>query len=194
MSSHAHSFIDQLNRIESPEKSYNIWSNSFQQGPKVIQGRKSSLFNKWCWENWISSVQSLSHVQLFVTLWPAASQASLSITNSRSLLRLKALESVMSSSHLILCHLLLFLPSVVPRIRVFSNESTLHMRWPKYWNFSFSISPSNQYSGLTSFRMDSLNLLAVQGTLESSPTPQFKSINSLALSFLYGPTLTFIHD
>ena len=114
-----------------------------------------------------SSVQSLSHVRLFVTPWTAAHQASLSITNSKSLLKLKSIESVMPSNHLILCHPLLLLPSVFPRIRVFSNESVLHIRWPKYWSFSFSISPSNEYSGLISFRMDWLDFLAVQGTLKS---------------------------
>ena len=114
-----------------------------------------------------SSVQSLSRVQLFATSWIAARQASLSITNSRSLLKLMSIESVMPSSHLILCHPLLLLPPVPPRIRVFSNESILCMRWPKYWSFSFSISPSNEHSGLISFRMDWLDLLAVQGTLKS---------------------------
>ena len=138
----------------------------------------------------ISSVQSLSHVRLFVTPWTAAHQASLSITNSRSLLKLMSIESVMPSNHLILCCPLL-LPSIFPSIRVFSNESVLHIRWPKYWSFSFSISPSNEYSGLISFRMDWLDLLAVQG---SSPTPQFKSINSSVLSFLYSPILTSIYD
>ena len=113
---------------------------------------------------------------------------------SQSLLKLMSIESVMPSNHLILCHPLLLLPSVFPSIRVFSNESALCIRWPKYWSFSFNISPSNEYSGLISFRMDWLDLLAVQGTLESSPTPQFKSINSSALSLLYGPTLTSIHD
>ena len=141
-----------------------------------------------------SSVQSLSHVRLFATLWITARQASLSITNSRSLLKLMAIESVMPSSHLILCCPLLLLPPIPPSIRVFSNESTLHMRWPKYWSFSFSISSSNECSGLTSFRMNWLDLLAVQGTLKSSPTPQFKSINSSALSVLHNPTLTSIHD
>ena len=92
------------------------------------------------------------------------------------------------------CRPLLLLPSIFPRIRVFSNESALHIRWPKYWSFSFSISPANECSGLISFRMDWLDLLAIQGTLKSSPTPQFKSINSSALSFLYSPTLTSIHD
>ena len=108
--------------------------------------------------------------------------------------QLTSIESVMPSSHLILCRPLLLPPSILPSIRVFSSDSALHIRWPKYWSFSFSISPSNEYSGLISFRMDWLDLLAVQGTLESSPTPQFKSINSSALSFLYGPTLRSIHD
>ena len=101
-----------------------------------------------------SSVQSLSHVQLFMTPWTAARQASLSITNPRRLLKLISIESVIPSNHLILCHPLLLQPSIIPSIRVFSNESVLHIRWPKYWSFSFSISPSNEYSGLISFRMD----------------------------------------
>ena len=113
-----------------------------------------------------SSVQSLSCVQLFVTPWTAAHQASLSITNSPSLLKLMSIESMMPSNHLILCHLLLLLLSVFPSIRVFSSESVL-IRWPKHWNFSFSSSPSNEYSGLITFRMDWLDLLAVQGTLKS---------------------------
>ena len=121
-------------------------------------------------------------------------QTSLSITNSQSLLKFMSFDSVIPSNHLILYHPLLLLPSVFPRIRVFSNESVLHIRWPKYWIFSFSISPSNEYSGLVSFKMDWLDLLAVQGTQESSPTPQFKSISSSALSFLYSPTLIPIHD
>ena len=114
-----------------------------------------------------SSVQSLSRVWLFATPWITAHQASLSITNSRSLLKLMPIESVMPSSHLILCCPLLLLPPIPPSIRVFSNESTLCMRWPKYWSFSFSISPSNEHPGLISFRMDWLDLLAVQGTLKS---------------------------
>ena len=142
-----------------------------------------------------SSVQLLSRVQLFVTPRITAHQASLSITNSRSLLKLMSIESVMPSSHLILCRPLLLLPPIPPSIRVFSSESTLRMRWPKYWSFSFSIIPSKEIPGLISFRMDWLDLLAVQGTLqESSPTLQFKSINSLALSFLHSPNLTSIHD
>ena len=114
-----------------------------------------------------SSIQSLSHVQLFVTPWNAAHQASLSITNSRSLLKLMSMELVMPSNHLILCRSLLLLPLIFPSIRVFSNESVLFLRWPKYWSFSFSISPSNEYSGLIPFRMDWLDLLPVQGTLKS---------------------------
>ena len=114
-----------------------------------------------------SSVQSLSRVQLFATPWTAARQASLSITNSRSLLKLMSIEPKMPSNHPILCRPLLLLPSIFPSIRVFSNESVLRIRWPKYWSFSFSISPSNEYSGLISFRMDWLYLLAVQGTLKS---------------------------
>ena len=113
------------------------------------------------------SVQPLSPVWLFVTPWTAACQASLSITNSWSLLKLMSIELVIPFNHLILCCPLFLLPSVFPSIRVFSNESVLHIRWPKYWSFSFSISPSNEYSGLISFRMDWLDLLAVQGTLKS---------------------------
>ena len=111
-----------------------------------------------------------------VSPWTGAFQASLSITNSQSSLKLISIESVMQSNHLILCHPLLLLPSVFPSIRVFPNESALCIRWPKYWRFSFSISPSNEYSGLISFRVDWFDLLAVQGTLKSYPTPQFKCI------------------
>ena len=117
----------------------------------------------------------------------------LSITNSWSLLKLMYVELVMPSNHLILCHPFFLLPSIFPSIRVFSNESVLRIRWLKYWSISFNISPSNEYSGLISFRMDWLDLLAVQGTQESS-TLQFKSINSSALSLLYSPVLTSIHD
>ena len=121
----------------------------------------------WCSLNAFSSVQSLSHVQLFVTQWTAAHQASLSITNSRSLLRLMSIRSLMPSNHLILCCPLVLLPSIFPSIRVFSGESALRIRWPKYWSFSFNISPSNEHSGLIFFRMDWLDLLKVQGTLRS---------------------------
>ena len=120
----------------------------------------------FCYQ-YISSFQSLSRVQLFATLWTAAHQASLSGTNSQSLLKLISIESMMPSNHLILCHPLLLPPSIFPNIRVFSNESALRIRWPRYWTFSFSISPSNEYSGLISFRIDWFDLLAVQGTLKS---------------------------
>ena len=119
----------------------------------------------------------------------AARQASLSITNSRSTPKHMSIETVMPSNHLILCHPLLFLPLIPPSIKVLSNESALHIRWPKYWSFSLSISPSKEHPGPISFRMDWLDLL-----VGSSPTPQFKSINSSALSFLHSPTLTSIHD
>ena len=115
----------------------------------------------------VSSVQSLSRVRLFPTPWTAACQASLSITNSRSLPKLMSIESVMPFNHLIICSPLLLLPSIFPSIRVFSNESAFHIRWPKYWSFSYNISPSSEYPGLISFRMDWLDLLAVQGTLRS---------------------------
>ena len=113
-----------------------------------------------------SSVQSLSYFQLFATPWTAARQASLSITSSQSLLKLRSIESMMSSNHLILCCPLLLMSSIFPSIRVFSNGSALHIKWPKYWSFSFSISSCNKYSGLISFRIDWLDLLAVQGTLK----------------------------
>ena len=115
----------------------------------------------------VSSVQSLRCVRLFATPWTAAPQASLSIINSRSLPKLMSIESVMPSNHLILCRLLLLLPSIFPSIRVFSDESALHIRWPKYWSFSFNISPSNEHPGLISFRIGWLDLLAIQGTLKS---------------------------
>ena len=124
------------------------------------------MLNNFHYSLQFSSVQSLSRVRLFATPWIAARQASLSITNSRSSFRLTSIKSVMPSSHLILCHPLLLLPPIPPSIRVFSNESTLLIRWPKYWSFSFSISPSNEHPGLISFRMDWLDLLAVQGTLK----------------------------
>ena len=135
-----------------------------------------------------SSVQLLSRVQLFATAWITACQASLSITNSQSLLKLMSIELVMPSSHLILCPPLLLLPPIPPIIRVFSNESALHIRWPKYWSFSFSISLSNENPGLIG------SPCSPRDSQESSPTPQFKSINSLALSFFHSPTLTSIHD
>ena len=140
----------------------------------------------------IYSVQSVSHVQLFVTPWTAACQASLSTTNSWSLLKLMSIELVMPSNHLILCHPLLLLPSVFPSIRVFSNESVLCIRWPQYWSFSFSISPSNEYSGLISFRIDWFDLPAVQGTLKS--LLQYHSSKASVLQHSAFQLSTSIHD
>ena len=133
---------------------------------------------------YMCSVQSLSRVRLFVTQWTAARQASLSITSSQSLLKLMSIESVMPSSHLILCHPLLLLPSIFPRMKVFSNESILRIRWQKYQSFSFSISPSNEYSGLISFRMDWLDFPAAQGTLKSFL--QRKEVKEYSLSSHFG--------
>ena len=142
-----------------------------------------------------SSVQSLNHVWLFVTPWTAACQDSLSITNCQSLLKPKSIELVMPSNHLIVCRPLLLLPTIFPSIRVFSNESVVRIRWPKDWSFSYSISPSNKYSGLIFFRIDWFDLLADQGASQKfSPALEFKSINSLALSLLYGPSLPSVHD
>ena len=127
------------------------------------------IWDWWGDQNWhrFSSAQSLSHVRLFATPWTAAHQTSLFITHSQSLLKLMSIKSVMPSNHLILCRPLLLLPSISPCFRVFSNEPVLCIRWPKYWSFSFSISPSNKHSGLISFRMDWLDLLSIQGTLKS---------------------------
>ena len=142
---------------------------------------------------WFNSVQSLSRVRLFATPWIAAHQASLSIINSQSLPKPMSIESVMPSNHLILCHPLLLLPSIFPSTRVFSNELVLHIRWTKYWNFSFSFSPSNEHLGLISFRMDWLDLLAVQGTLRSLLQHHSSKASIPMLSFLYSPALTYIH-
>ena len=139
------------------------------------------------------SVQSLCPVRLFATPWTAALQGSLSITNSRRLLRLMSTESVMPSNHLILCRPLL-LPSIFSSIRGFSNESVLHIRWPKYWNFSFSISPSTEFQGYFPLGLTGLNLCCPMNSQESSPAPQFESINSLALCLLHGPALTSTYD
>ena len=140
-----------------------------------------------------SSVQSLSHVQLFATPWTAAHQASLSITNFQSLPKLMSIESVMPSNHLILCYPLLLLPSIFPSIRVFSNESVLHIRWPKCWSFIFSICPSNEYSGLISFRID---LLSVQGTLKGLLQPHSSKVSILQCSAFLMVQLSHpsIHD
>ena len=147
----------------------------------------SSTF--WLWKSQknknireAQSVQSLSCVQFYATQWTAACQASLFITNAWSLLKLMSIKSVMSSNHLILCHPLLLLRSIFPSIRIFSNESVLHLRWPKYWSFSFSVSPSNEYSGLISFRMDWLDLLAVQGTFKNFHIVQKHQFFSAQLS------------
>ena len=141
------------------------------------------------------SVQSLSHVLLFVSPWTTTCQASLSITNSWSSLKLMSIELVMPSNHLILCHPLLLLPSILPSNRVFSNESVFCIWWPKYWSFSFSISPSNEYSGPISFRKDWLDLLAVRGTLKSLLQHHSSKASILQHSgFFYSPTLTSIHD
>ena len=150
------------NRVQGSEQTKSDYELLYRTTDLVSAGRKD---RSTCCR--ISSVQSLTCVWLFATPWIAARQASLSITNSWSSPRLMCIESVMPSSHLILCHSLLLLPPIPPIIRVFSNELTLCMRWPKYWSFSFSISPSNEHPGLISFRMDWLDLLAVQGTLES---------------------------
>ena len=142
-----------------------------------------------------SSVQLLSRVRLFVTSWTVVHQASLSISNSWSLPKLMSIESVMPSNHLILCHSLLFLPSILPSIRVFSNELVLHIRQPKYWNFSFNLSPSNEHPRLISFRMDWLDLLAVQGTLKSLLQHHSSKASILwSSAFFFSPTFTSIHD
>ena len=158
---------------------------------------KTSFFSviswfTYCWS--FSSVQSLSHVQLFATPWTAAHQASLSITNSRNLLKFRSIESMMPSSHLILCHPLLLMPSVFPSIRVFSNESALHIRWPKYWSFSFNINPSSEHSGLISFRMDWLHLLTIQGTLKSLLQHHSWKTSIYRHSAFFIVQLTSIHD
>ena len=139
--------------------------------------------------------QLLRCVRLSETPLTPACQASLSFTVSQSLLRPMSIESMMPSHHLILCHFLLLLPLVFPSIKVFSNELVLHIRWPMYWSFSLCISPSSEHSALISLRIDWFDILQVQGTLqESSPAPQFESISSSALSLLYGPTVTPVHD
>ena len=143
------------------------------------------------WMLIFSSVQSLSCVQLFATLWTAACQASLSFTVSWNLLKLLSIESVMPSNHLILCHPLLLLPQIPPSITVFSNESTLRMRWPKYWSFSFSISPSNEYSGLISFRMEQLDLVAAQGTFKSLLQYHSSKASILRCSALFTVELSY---
>ena len=166
-----------------------IWR--WQAGSLPLLTRGKPFIHNTCIR--FSSVQSLSCVWLFATPWNTACQASLSITSSRSLFKLMSIESVMPSNHLILCHPFVLPPSIFPSIRVFSNESVLHIWWPKYWSFSFSISPSNEYSWLISFRIDCLDVLAVQGTLKSL-LQHHSSKASKFKSFLYSPTLTSIHD
>ena len=182
------SFLSSLILSFLPPSSYYI--------PDIILSFKDEKMNieDPAFQDLVVVFQSLNHVQLFVTPWTAAHQAPLSSSISQSLLKFMSIKSVMQSNHLILYHSLLLSPSVFPSIRFFSNESALHISWPKYWSSSFSNSHSNEYSGLISFRIDWLDLHAIQGTLESSPAPQFKSINSLAFSLLYGPILTSIHD
>ena len=159
-----------------------------------------TLWQQWLFD-FLCSVQSLSRVQLFVTPWTAAHQAYLSITNSWSLLKVMSIELVMSSNHLIFCRPILLLPSILSQHQGLFQWSVLRIRWPKYWSFSFSISHSNQYSYLSWISVPNQLEIRLVGSpcsprdsQESSPTPQFKSINSLALSFLYSPTLTSIHD
>ena len=171
---------------------HSVFSISFYSMPPAKSHTHNSF--KLCFSLQLFVVPLISHVWLFVTPWTAAYQASLSII-SQSLLKLMSIEPVMPSNHLILCDPFLLLPSIFPSSRVFSNESALCIRWPKYWSFSFSISLSNEYSGLISFRIDWFDLLASpRNSQESSPTPQFKSISSSGLSLLYGQTLTSIHD
>ena len=164
----------------------------------IWKGKRPMLANPVFKNNQVqfSSVQSLGHVWLFATLSTAAHRPSWSISNFQSLLKLTSIESVMPSNLLFLCHPLLLLPSIFPSIRVFSNESVLRIRWPKYWSFSFSISSSNEHPGLISFRMDWLDLLAVQGTLKSLLQHHSSKASILGLSvfFIYSPTLTSIHD
>ena len=153
-----------------------------------------NLFIRSLWMIYFSSVQLLSHVWLFATPWTTAYQASLSITNSQSPPKPMPIESVMPPNHLILCLPLLLLPSIFPSIRVFSNESALCIRWLKYWSFSFNISPSNEHSGLISFRMDWLDLLAVQGTLKSLLQHHSSKLSVLRAQLSSQPNLTSIHD
>ena len=177
------------------------WRASWEKWKSTVkcwlksQHSKNENHGIWFHHLFIHSFQLLIPVQLSVTQRTAAHQASLSVTSSQNLLKLMFIELVMPSNHLILCCSLLLPPLIFPSITVFSNESALCIRWPKYWSFTFSISPSNEQPGLISFRMDWLDLLAVQGALKSRlKTPQFKSINSSAFSFLYSPTLTSIHN
>ena len=162
------------------------WTMQMNPEDTMLREISPSQQDKPCSSPIISSVQLLSRVWLYATPWTAARQVSLSITNSRSLPKLMCIESVMPSNHLILCRPLLLLPSIFPSIRVFSNKSVLHIRWPKYWSLSFSISPSNEYSGLISFRIDWLHLLAVQGTLKSLSQYHSSKASILRSTFFMG--------
>jgi len=185
------------------DKQWKRWETLFWGAPKSLQMvnaamklKDSCFLEEKLWQTSVqfSSVQLLSHVWLFATPWTAACQASLSITSSQSLLKVMSIESVIPSNHLIRSHPLLLLPSIFPSIRVSSNKSVLHIRRPKDWSFSFSISPSNEYSGLISFRI-SLDLLAVQGTLKSLLQHHSSKASVLRCSaFFNSPTLTSIHD
>ena len=173
---------------------YHIWATTFFSRFFLRNSTCNCLSCIICISVQFSSIQLLSCIQLFVTPWTAASQASLSITNSRGLPKLMFIESVMPSNHLILCHLLHFLPSIFPSIRIFSNESVLCISWPKYWSFSFSISPSNEYSGLMLFRMDWLDFPALQGTLKSLLQHHSSKVPILQCSAFFTVQLTSIHD
>ena len=174
---------DGRSTVESSDKT---WSTGEGNGKAHPHSCLENPMNSWC-------CLVAQWCLLFATPWTAAFQVPLSFTISQSLLKLISIESVIPSKHLIFCRPLLLLPSIFPSIRVFSNESVLCIRWPNYWSFSFSISPSNEYSGLTSIRVDRFVFLAVQGTQESSPVPQFESITSSVFSLLYGETLMSIH-
>ena len=192
-------FIENSTSLPIPANSVCVRTVSSGENPFKFQERLQTTGRFF--EQLFVILQLLSRVRLFATPWTAARQASLSFTISQSLLKLKSVESMMPSNHLILCHFLLLLPSVFPSIRVFSSESALHIRRPKDW--SFSISPSSEYSGLISLRIDAFDFLAsfLGGNLESprdsqesSPAPQMKSTNSSVLSLPYDPTLTSIYD
>ena len=175
------SFSEELTSSAYPQISFHwlVCQDVIYSVNKHLDWKKTWFSQRPC------SVQSFSHVRLFVTPWTAAHQASLSITNSLSLLKLMSIESVMPSNHLILCRPLLLPPSIFPSIRVFLSESVLPISWPKYWSFSFRISPSNEYSGLISFRMDLLDLLAVQGTLKSLLQPHSSKASILLCSAFF---------
>ena len=204
------SFILGLYRLVFQDSTKDLWKPSYKElelflsSAPLISGGNPILFSHLGLLNidhgfvhgqvLLSSVQLLSCVWLFATPWTSARQASLSVTNSQSLPKLMSIESVMPSSHLILCCPLLLLPSIFPSIRVFSNKSALRIRWPKYSSFSFSISPSNEHPGLISFRMDWMDHLAVQGTLKSLLQYHSSEASILFSAFFYSPTLTSIHD